>query len=94
MTKKERKHIAGIAMKLPVVYEQTISGYSVEDGRSVPHTVNHPINHERRIRKAYEQHGLEGVKRYLDYIRSLQEKRNARFGNTAGEDIHSEPESD
>lgn len=90
MTKKERRHIASIADKLPIVYEQTVSGYSVEDGRTVPNLVNHPINHERRMCKAYELMGLEGIKKYLDYIKSLQDKRYARFRDAQGSDIHQE----
>lgn len=91
MTKQERKKISDIADKLPVVYEQTTSGYSVEDGQMIPNVQNNPINHKRRMCKAYEKLGLDGVKQYLDYIRQLQEKRNVRLRDSKGPAIHSQP---
>lgn len=94
MTKKERKKISDIAEKLPVVYEQTISGYSEEGGQIVPNVQNNPINHKRRMCKAYEKLGLDGVKQYLDYIRQLQEKRNARFRDDQGSGVHNESDGD
>lgn len=64
---------------LPPVYEQTISGFYEEDGKLVPNVVVHPINHERRLRKAYEKLGMEGIHQYLDMIKKLQlERRNAQ----------------
>jgi hypothetical protein len=71
MKKQDKKYIQQIADRLPVVYDQTVSGYYEEDGEKKPNLVTHPINHERRLRKAYESLGIEGIKSYLDYIFSL-----------------------
>lgn len=94
MTKKDRQKISDIADKLPIVYEQTISGYSEKDGQIIPNVQNNPINHKRRMVKAYEKLGLDGVKQYLDYIRNLQQKRNARFRDSKGIDIPEKPNED
>jgi len=73
---KKNKYIKQIAKNLPVVVDQTVSGYYLEDGKPVPNIVSHPLNHERRLRKAYEQLGMEGVKQYLHTIYNLQLKHN------------------
>jgi hypothetical protein len=65
---KKNKYIKQIAKNLPVVMDQTVSGYYLEDGNLVPNIVNHPINHERRLRNTYEKLGMEGVKKYLHSI--------------------------
>lgn len=81
MNKKDIKYIKQIADKLPAVYEQTVSGYYEdynEQGELVafPNMVNVEINHVRRIRKAFERVGMEGIKSYLEMIYKLQIKRN------------------
>jgi hypothetical protein len=94
MTKKQTKHIREIADRLPMVYEQTMSGYVIEDGKMVPNIYNVEVNHERRMRKAYERHGLDGIKNYLEMISKLQKQRHENFmqqgsgdsGRTAGGD--------
>lgn len=90
MNKKEIKHIREIADRLPTVLQQSMSGYTVEDDKMTPHIYNVEINHERRLRKAYERHGLEGIKSYLEMISNLQKQRHENFvnsgdGNSGGE---------
>lgn len=77
MNKKDVKYIKQIADRLPVVYDQTVSGFYEEDGEMKPNIVNHPINHERRMRKAYEKLGMDGIKIYLEMIHKLQLKYRA-----------------
>lgn len=84
MNKKDVKYIKQLADRLPVVYDQTVSGYYEdynEEGelQYFPNIVNHPINHVRRLRKAYEVLGMEGVKSYLESIHKLQIQRNENF---------------
>lgn len=77
MTKQQIKQVREIANRLPVVYEQCVSGLVVnEDGINVPNVYNHPVNHARRMRNAYEQLGMDGIKNYLEEIHKLQIKRN------------------
>jgi hypothetical protein len=81
MNKKEVKQIKSIASRLPVVYEQTVSGFYEdydENGeiKLFPNFVNHEINHVRRMRKAYEKLGMDGIRTYLDMIHKIQIKRN------------------
>lgn len=81
MNKKDVKYIKQIADRLPAVYEQTVSGYYEDyndDGEIVvfPNIVNVEINHVRRMRKAYESLGMEGIQSYLEMIHKLQIKRN------------------
>lgn len=81
MNKKDIKYIREIANRLPQVFEQTVSGYYEdynEEGEIVlyPNIQNNPINHERRLRKAYEQLGMDGIKSYLEMIHKLQIQRN------------------
>lgn len=77
MTKQQTKQLREIANRLPVVYEQCMSGLVVnEDGSRVPNVYNHPVNHVRRMRKAYEQLGMDGIRNYLEEIHKLQIKRN------------------
>lgn len=78
---KKNKYIKEIADRLPVVLDQTISGYYEdynEQGELVkfPNIVAHPINHERRIRNAYKNHGMPGVLEYLTWINKLQLQKN------------------
>lgn len=86
MNKKQIKHIREIADRLPVVFEQTMSGYKIEDDKMVPHIYNVEINHERRLRKAYERYGLEGIKSYLEMISKLQKQRHENFVQQGGGD--------
>ena len=95
MTKKDLKHIKQIADRLPVVYQQSVSGYYEdfnEDGemRKYPNIYNHPINHERRMRKSYEKLGMEGIRSYLEMITSLQQKRREDAGlrDGEGQEVH------
>ena len=81
MNKKDVKMIKQIADRLPSVYEQTVSGYYEdydEEGRMkmYPNIVTSEINHNRRMRKAYESMGLDGIKSYLEMINKLQIKRS------------------
>lgn len=89
MTKQQMKQIREIADRLPIVYEQCTSGGDVveSDGSNVfmPNVYNHPVNHVRRMRKAYEQLGMDGIRSYLESIHQLQLKRN----ETLKEDIAS-----
>lgn len=84
LSKNDRKFIKQISDRLPVVNEQTISGFYYEDGEAKPNIVTHPINHERRIRKAYERAGMEGIKAYLVSIQKLKDGQS----HTGGSDIH------
>lgn len=84
MNKKEVKLIREIADRLPIVYDQTVSGFYEdydENGemKLFPNIVTHPINHERRMRRAYERVGMEGIKSYLDSIYTLVKNRNENF---------------
>lgn len=79
MNKKQAKHIREIAERLPSVLQQCMSGYTVEEDKVVPNIYNVEINHERRLRKAYERHGLDGIKAYLESISNLQKQRNENF---------------
>jgi hypothetical protein len=84
MTKQDIKYIQGIASRLPVVYEQTTSGYYQDFNESgeeqiFPNLVNHEINHERRMKKAFKALGMEGIKKYLEYINKLQIQRNGKL---------------
>lgn len=86
MKKKITKYIREISDRLPPVYEQTVSGFYEdynEEGEMVryPNIVVHEINHERRIRKAYERLGMEGVLHYLEMIQKLQKQRNDNYKN-------------
>lgn len=78
---KAIKYIKEIASKLPPVYERTVSGYYMdynEEGDMVPYPnyVVHELNHVRRLRKAYEKMGMDGIKGYLEMIHKLQIERN------------------
>ena len=77
LSKNDLKLIKQICERLPVVNEQTISGFDIVDGIS-------QVNHKRRIRKAYERLGMEGVKQYLISIQKLKDGQP----NSGGSDIH------
>jgi hypothetical protein len=70
------KQIREIAKRIPPVKEQHMSGFFMdEDKKPQPNIYLVDVNHERRLRKAYEDCGMEGIKKYLDSIHQLQLKR-------------------
>lgn len=84
------KQIRSIAQRLPEVYEQSISGYyeeTDENGNTkiLPNIVIHEINHERRIRKAYEKLGMDGVRSYLSMIEKIQKERREEYARQQNE---------
>lgn len=100
MKKQQAKHIREIADRLPVVLQQCMSGYTVDDDKLVPNVYNIEVNHERRLRKAYERHGIDGIKSYLEMISNLQKQRHENFmqqrggdsgGSTSGDENTSDP---
>jgi hypothetical protein len=62
-----KKNFKGIADRLPDVYTRCVSGTGVYDVK---------VNHERRLRKAYESMGVDGINAYLESIHKLQKERN------------------
>lgn len=83
---KKNKYIKQIAKNLPVVVDHTVSGYYLDfdengEEKVFPNIVSHHINHERRIRRAYEALGMEGVKNYLTTIYNLQIKHDESLQN-------------
>lgn len=82
MTKiKHIKQIREIAAHLPPIAEQKVSGFEKDGDQLVPYTYNVPVNHERRLRKAYELLGMEGISKYLDWVSGLQKKRREDLGD-------------
>lgn len=87
MKKKVNKQIREIADKLPPVYEQHVSGGlfdTDETGKTdfIPNVYFTQVNHERRLRHAYEKLGMDGVRAYLESIHKLQLDRNEKaFGS-------------
>jgi len=94
MNKKQAKHIREIADRLPSVLQQCMSGYTFEEDKVVPNIYNVEINHERRLRKAYERHGLEGIRSYLEMISNLQKQRHENFVQQGGGDSGGQASSD
>lgn len=96
MKKKTIIQIREIASKLPVVYEQHMSGYElVAEGaetKAQPNLYLIEINHERRLRHAYEKLGMAGIHSYLESIHKLQTERNEKAKRDA-DAILSEPDS-
>lgn len=85
MSKKElSKQIRDIAKRLPPVKEEHASGYFFDGETPKENLYLVDVNHERRLRKAYEKHGMIGIHKYLESIHQLQLKRN--------ETIPSEPD--
>jgi len=84
MNKSIIKEIRAIARRLPVVKEAHMSGYT-QEGKPNIYTV--AINHERRMRKAVEAHGEDGLIRYLEWIGSLQKKRLDEVNSKKGEAV-------
>jgi hypothetical protein len=93
MKKNDIKAIRDIASRLPKVLEAHASGgeWDIEskDGdkgsKWEPNIYNVEVNHERRLRKAYQSLGMEGVKNYLNSIQELQKQRNEKFGIGSGD---------
>lgn len=88
---KKNKYIKEIAERLPVIHEQTVSGYYEdynEEGEIAlfPNVVNHPINHERRLNKIYKSLGMEGVKKYLDDVHEIQKRNYDLYKAQLGKD--------
>jgi len=74
---KKNKYIKEIASRLPTIVERTVSGYYEDynqEGELVkfPNFVNHPINHERRIRNAYKTAGMQGLLAYISWINKIK----------------------
>lgn len=93
MKKKTIIQIREIASKLPVVYEQHMSGFEWgEDKQPQPNLYLIEINHERRLRHAYEKLGMAGIHNYLESIHKLQTERNEKAKRDA-DAILSEPDS-
>lgn len=97
---KKNKYIKEIAKNLPVVIDKTVSGFYKDyneqgEEQLFPNIVSHPINHERRLRRAYEKLGMEGVKQYLYTIYNLQlqhnDLQNSQNLSTQGEHSDSLP---
>ena len=89
MKKKTAKQIRSIAEKLPPVYEMHASGgvfgVDEEKGEVFEQNVYYvEINHERRLRHAYEQLGMDGIRNYLDGIHKLQKDRNEKAFGSVG----------
>lgn len=83
MNKKIVKQIRDIADKLPKVYTQCVSGGLFDADETgqfkfIPNVYNVEVNHERRLRKAYEKLGMDGIKNYLNQIHELQKERNEK----------------
>jgi hypothetical protein len=90
MKKQQVKLIRELADRLPVVYDQTVSGYYEdydEEGnmKVYPNMVSHEINHVRRMRKAFDKRGMDGVKEYLEMIHKLQLNRNDLYKDSLSE---------
>ena len=83
MKKKIAKQIKEIADRLPPVYDRCASGFEmVEVGdtkKPIRHVYTVPVNHERRLRHAFESNGMDGIKAYLQTIIDLQKKRNEQL---------------
>ena len=80
--KKLNKQIRAIAEKLPPVFEQHMSGYELVEDKPTPNLYTVPVNHERRLRHAYEKLGMDGIRIYLDEIFKLQKERHENaFGS-------------
>jgi hypothetical protein len=97
MKKKTIIQIREIASKLPVVYEQHMSGFeweevNGEDPKPKPNLYLIEVNHERRLRHAYEKLGMAGIHSYLEQIHKLQTERNEKAKQDA-DAVLSEPDS-
>jgi hypothetical protein len=86
MTKEETKQIREIASRLPkgVVrapkYELWINEETKESAKYPDGTVDVEVNHERRLRRAYQKHGMAGVRHYFEYVRNQIDKQEQVAG--------------
>lgn len=88
MKKDQIKHIREIANRLPPVYEQCVSGGTLVDDKFVPNVYNVQVNHQRRLRLAYEKLGMSGIISYLESISKLQKERNEKaLGNNGDQPV-------
>jgi hypothetical protein len=86
MKKEEAKRIRDIADTLPPVFEQHASGGDIEDRKIdgkeqkvlIPNVYPVLVNHERRLRHAYQKDGMKGIMSYLDSVHKLQQTRNEK----------------
>jgi len=87
MNKKElTKAIREVSDKLPPFKEEHVSGFTHDNQTNyLPHKYFVDVNHERRLRKAYESYGMEGIKRYLDNISKIQKQRNEQISKENAE---------
>lgn len=79
--KKLVKKIREISVRIPTVKEEHASGYiPLEDENGVqafqPNKYIVDVNHERRLRRAYQRYGMEGIKGYLESITKIQKQRS------------------
>lgn len=89
--KKLAKKIREISVRIPPVKEEHASGYvSLVDENGVkafqPNKYIVDVNHERRLRKAYQKHGMDGIKAYLESITKLQKQRSDELKNETTKD--------
>lgn len=89
MKKSTAKQIRDIAKRLPKVMERHMSGglWDIDEtGKEafVPNIYDVEVNHERRLRRAYERMGMDGIKSYLESIHKLQKETHAKaLGNSS-----------
>lgn len=80
--KKLAKKIREISTRIPPVKEEHACGYVESDDRTLqPNKYLVDVNHERRLRKAYQKYGMEGIKAYLESITKLQKQRSDEIKN-------------
>jgi hypothetical protein len=84
--KKLTKQIREIADRLPPVKEEHMSGYEKVDGETKGNFYLTDVNHERRLRHAYEKSGMIGIRLYLESIQKLQKQRTDAINNKATKD--------
>jgi hypothetical protein len=84
MTKSDKAYLKSIAKRLPVVNYRFISGFEQLEEGNIPHEDQHKWNHYRRLRRAFERSGVEGIKQYITQINGLQ--------NSQREGIHTPAE--
>lgn len=75
------KEIRAIAAKLPPMQEANTSGFTIEKGKMVPHVYMVPVNHVRRMKRAYNRCGEAGVLHYLSMVEAKQAAAISQFKN-------------
>ena len=85
---KKNKYIREIASRLPDCKEERLTGFIRdvdEDGCPVikPSVQPIPINHERRLRKAYKENGMQGIVNYLEWVHKLVDENKRRIDRAA-----------